>query len=423
MLVFFRVMQGVGGGGLQPSEQAILADTFPPEKLGMAFAIYGMAVVLAPAIGPTLGGYITDNFNWRWIFFINVPVGIISLLLTYRMVEDPPYLKKEERKAGWRANIDFHRARADRGRPRMPAGGARRGPGARLVRLAHDHLVHRHLDASRSSRSSSGSCARRIRSSICRLFRERTFATAILMMFMLGFGLFGSTILLPHYLQQLMGYTAQQAGMVLSPGGFVIVADDADGRARWCRKVEARWLIAIGFPHHRGRVPGMTQDQSEHRFPDRDDLPDSAVDRTRVPVRADHHHRVSGHPAEQEQPGVGIINLARNIGGSIGIAMVTTLVARRSQFHQDRIASHVTRYDHVFRNGLNALTSDMMQQGYSSVDASHQAYGRIYGLMQQQAAALAFVDVIWVFAVAALFMVPLVLLMKKNDPGKVSMAH
>src|SRR5271166_2829267 len=107
MLVIFRIIQGAGGGGLQPSEQAILADTFPGEKFGMAFAMYGMAVVLAPAIGPTLGGYITDHFNWRWIFFINVPIGIISLLLTYRMVEDPPYLRKEERKAGWRANIDF----------------------------------------------------------------------------------------------------------------------------------------------------------------------------------------------------------------------------------------------------------------------------------------------------------------------------
>src|SRR5277367_1938863 len=105
MLVFFRVMQGLGGGGLAPSEQAILADTFPPQKRGMAFAIYGMAVVLAPAIGPTLGGYITDNFNWRWIFFINVPVAIVSLILTYRLVEDPPHLKKARAAAGY--TIDY----------------------------------------------------------------------------------------------------------------------------------------------------------------------------------------------------------------------------------------------------------------------------------------------------------------------------
>ena len=122
MLVFFRVMQGLGGGGLAPSEQAILADTFPPQKRGMAFAIYGMAVVLAPAIGPTLGGYITDNFDWRWIFFINVPVAIVSLILTSRLVEDPPHLKAMRDRAGQRR---LRRPRADRGRRRRGSGGAR----------------------------------------------------------------------------------------------------------------------------------------------------------------------------------------------------------------------------------------------------------------------------------------------------------
>ncbi len=420
-LVIFRIIQGAGGGGLQPSEQAILADTFPGEKFGMAFAMYGMAVVLAPAIGPTLGGYITDHFNWRWIFFINVPIGIISLLLTYRMVEDPPYLKKEERKAGWRANIDF-----------IGLGLIVLGLGCLQVVLDRgqeldwfgSRMITWFIVISTASLIAFVIWEWRQKNPILdlRLFRERTFATAILMMFILGFGLYGSTILLPLYLQQLMGYTSQLAGMVLSPGGFAIalMMPIVGGLVS---KVQARWLIGLGFLITGVAFLAMSninpsinfQTAMIYRIQQSIGLAFLFVPITTIAYL--------GIPPNKNNQVSSLISLARNIGGSVGIAMVTTLVARRSQFHQDRIASHVTRYDHVFRNGLNALTSDMMQQGYSSVDASHQAYGRIYGLMQQQAAALAFVDVIWVFAVAALFMVPLVLLMKKNDPGKVSMAH
>ena len=142
MLVFFRVLQGVGGGGLQPSEQAILADTFPPAKRGMAFAVYGMAVVAAPALGPTLGGWITDNFTWRWIFFINIPVGILSLILTSRLISDPPYLKKQEAR---RREDRLYRVRADRAGAGPPAGRARQGPARRLVRDSLHPGIHRHL--------------------------------------------------------------------------------------------------------------------------------------------------------------------------------------------------------------------------------------------------------------------------------------
>ena len=420
-LVIFRIIQGAGGGGLQPSEQAILADTFPGEKFGMAFAMYGMAVVLAPAIGPTLGGYITDHFNWRWIFFINVPIGIISLLLTYRMVEDPPYLKKEERKAGWRANIDF-----------IGLGLIVLGLGCLQVVLDRgqeldwfgSRMITWFIVISTASLIAFIIWEWRQKNPILdlRLFRERTFATAILMMFILGFGLYGSTILLPLYLQQLMGYTSQLAGMVLSPGGFAI-ALMMPIVGTLVSKVQARWLIGLGF-----LITGLAFLSMSNINPSIN-FQTAMIYRIQqsiglaflfVPITTIAYLGIAPNKNNQVSS---LISLARNIGGSVGIAMVTTLVARRSQFHQDRIASHVTGYDHVFRNGVNALTSNMMQQGYSPVDASHQAYGRIYGLMQQQSAALAFVDVIWVFAVAALCMVPLVLLMKRNDPGKVSMAH
>ena len=203
-LVFFRILQGAGGGGLQPSEQAILADTFTPAKRGMGFAVYGMAVVAAPALGPTLGGWITDNFTWRWIFFINVPVGILSLVLTSRLISDPPYLKKQNR-AG--AKIDYL------------------GFGLIALGLAMLQIV---LDKGQRADWFETPYIRiftfifvtalilaviwelRVKDPIVdlRLFKDRTFLTANVMLFMVGFVMYSSTVLLPQYAQELMGYTA-----------------------------------------------------------------------------------------------------------------------------------------------------------------------------------------------------------------------
>ena len=240
-LVVLRILQGAGGGGLQPSEQAILADTFPPEKRGMAFSVYGMAVVLAPAIGPTLGGWITDNFSWRWIFFINVPVGIISLSLTHRLVEDPPFL-------------------------------ARRHPGARfdgvglgLIVIGLGSLQYVLDKGEREDWFSSRLIAVLIVvAAACivgavvweafqkhpileiRLLGERGFLVAFIMMFILGVTLFGTTVMLPLYLQTLMGYTAQLAGETLSPGGLVIIVL-MPIVGRLIGKVDPRWLVGFGF--------------------------------------------------------------------------------------------------------------------------------------------------------------------------------
>src|ERR1700693_1688241 len=219
MLIFFRILQGAGGGGLQPSEQAILADTFAPAKRGMAFAVYGMAVVLAPAIGPTLGGWITDNFNWRWIFFINIPVGIISLLLTNRLISDPPYMKQEKRTG---IKIDYI------------------GLGLLALGLGAMQVV---LDKGQRD-DWFGSNFIVIMTAICvvsliavviwewrhehpiidlHLFKIRSFGIGNMLMFMVGFALLSSTVLIPQFLQTLMGYIAQEAGLALMPGGFAIL--------------------------------------------------------------------------------------------------------------------------------------------------------------------------------------------------------
>src|SRR6202790_200726 len=220
ILVLFRVLQGVGGGGLQPSEQAILNDTFSLEKRGMAFAVYGIAVVVAPTIGPWLGGWITDNFSWRWIFYINVPVGIISLLLTSVLVSDPPYMKRASLKSGFR--IDY-------------IGIGLISLGLRSMQIILDKGQRDDWLSSDFIRIFFGMMLVGIISAIIwelrekepvvdlRMLRDRNFAISTLAMFFLGFVLYSSTVLIPQLLQQLLGYTAELAGAALSPGGAVIM--------------------------------------------------------------------------------------------------------------------------------------------------------------------------------------------------------
>src|SRR6201982_2655075 len=219
VLIICRVLQGIGGGGLQPSEQAILADTFPPAKRGMAFAVYGMAVVTAPAIGPTLGGWITDNFTWRWIFFINIPVGILSILLTSRLIQDPPYFRRRKRSE---THIDY-----------IGLGFVALGLGTLQVVL--DKGQREDWFESNFILILSVIAALSLIFVIywewkqkdpiidLHLFSDRTFGISNLLMFMLGFALLGSTLLLPLLSQALLGYTAQQAGLALMPGGFAII--------------------------------------------------------------------------------------------------------------------------------------------------------------------------------------------------------
>src|SRR5271156_532633 len=250
LLIFFRVLQGMGGGGLAPSEQAILADTFEPKDRGKAFAIYGIAVVCAPAIGPTLGGYITDNFDWRWIFFINIPVAIVSLFLTNRIVEDPPHIVNEVKEMQKRGlNLDF-------------TGFILLAIGFGSLEFVLDKGQEDDWFGSRLITTFSVLCIsslillilwemRQIRIGHkpildLSLFKRRNFAVAFLLMFVLGFCLFGSTVLIPQFAQSMLGYTAEQAGLVISPGGVgIILLMPLVGFL--VAKVDARILVAYGF--------------------------------------------------------------------------------------------------------------------------------------------------------------------------------
>ena len=411
-LVIFRVLQGLGGGGLAPSEQAILADTFPPQKRPMAFAIYGMAVVLAPAIGPTLGGYITDNFDWRWIFFINVPVAIVSLILTSRFVEDPPFLKTMRERAG---KVDY-----------MGLGLIAVGLGSAQVVLdkgQREDWFGSNFIVVFTILAVIGIIGAVIWEYYCenpvidvRLFKNRNFAVACVLMFMLGAALFGATVLLPQMVQTLMGYTAEQAGWVLSPGALVIIVL-LPFVGRLIGKIDARWMIAFGYLAAGIALLHMTEVNADMDF------------KTIVLLRVYQMAGVSflfvpiqtmtyvGIPMEKNNNVSGMVNLARNMGGSLGIAGLETVLARRQQFHQTMLASHTSSLDAPFQSMLGGLTNTMTQAGYDLKTATDMAYAQIYGLVQGQAAWLAYIDTIWLYGLICLAVAPLAFLMQRPKKG------
>ncbi len=413
-LIFFRVLQGAGGGGLQPSEQSILADTFAPEQFGMAFAIYGMAVVLAPAIGPTLGGYITDTYNWRWIFFINVPLGVISLMLTGRVVEDPPYLKQHISAAGERS---------------MDWGGlvlVALGFGTLQIVLdkgqEDDWLASNFilvlLIIAIVSLTVFTIWELRHRHPVVdlRLLGNSNFAVANLMMFVVGVTLYGATVLLPQYVQQLMGYTAMWAGMVLTPGGFAIMVLMPLVGALTTR-VPARWMAMFGFFvsacaffYMSSIEPGIDfQTAVTYRL-----LQSVGLAFLFVPINTAAY---VGIPQEKSRDVSSMINLARNIGGSVGISMVETILARRAQMHHSRLAEHFNPFNPIMRQGLSEMGARVFHLPATIAGpASRPLYAGIYGALEQQAFATAYIDVIWFMAIACVVMVPFTLLMKRNDP-------
>jgi MFS transporter, DHA2 family, multidrug resistance protein len=424
LLVFFRVLQGAGGGGLQPSEQAILADTFPPRQRGQAFAVYGMAVVLAPAIGPTLGGWITDNYTWRWVFFINVPIAILSLVLTSRMVEDPPHIAKEvaaSRKRG--LNLDY----TGFGLLAVAFGSLQ----FVLDKGQEDDWFGSHLITTFFWACSLALVAlifweivqiRRGHRPILDLamFRNRTFGMSWLLMFVLGFTLYGTTVLIPLFVQEMMGYTATQAGLVISPGGLaILVLMPLVGFL--VSRVDARYLIAVGFATLSSALWALHTIDTQASY--------SYVAWMRifqasglaflfVPINTLSYTDV---PRTKNNDVSGLMNLARNIGGSCGTSFFVTLLARRAQFHQDRLAMHFNGSSEFMHRQMNGLSSYFQQGGagggQSPAVARAMAQGALYQRLLQQAQQLAYLDVIAILSLGAACMIPLIFFMKRSKGG------
>jgi DHA2 family multidrug resistance protein len=418
-LIFFRVLQGIGGGGLAPSEQAILADTFPPAKRGMAMAVYGMAVVLAPAIGPTLGGFITDHFNWRWVFFINVPVGFVSLLLTSRVVTDPPHLRGAIKRAG---GVDW-----------VGLGLIALGLGCLEVVLDkgqeddwfHSSFVTGFTIVAAVSLVSFVFWEWTHENPIVdlRMFQRRSFAVANAMMLMLGVALFGSTVLLPQYLQVLMGYSAQRSGMALSPGGLVVISL-LPLVGLLVSRVDTRILVAFGFAVLSGSMFYMSRKiDLQMDFATAVELralQSVGMAFLFVPIQTISY---SGVPPQKNNQVSGIMNLSRNMGADIGIAFVTTLIARRSQSHQNRLVGHATPYSAQYQAKLDGIARVFEQTGSSSATAAKQATMAVYRQLVQQSTQLAYLDAFFILAVATAVMVPLAWVSQRPRPRGAPAGH
>jgi len=410
-LIFFRVLQGAGGGGLQPSEQAILADTFPPAKRGMAFAVYGIAVVTAPAIGPTLGGWITDNFTWRWIFFINIPVGILSILLTTRLIHDPPYMHRRKLRE---TTVDY-----------VGLGFVALGLGTLQVVLdkgQRDDWFGSHFITTLALISAVSllfviywEWKHKDPIIDLHLFRDRTFGISNLLMFMLGFALLGSTLLLPLFMQTLLGYTAERSGLALMPGGFTIMLL-LPLVGFLLSRYSPRWLLVFGLVVLSGSLFHMTS------FDLTIDFRTAATARVIqavgiaflfVPINTAAYAFL---PRDKNNAASGLMNLARNIGGSVGISIVTTLLDRRTQIHLSNLSSNLSAGNPALQSMLQAASRAMVAHGASPSQAMQQAYALVQMMIQRQATMLAYVDDFWLLGVSILAMVPIVFLMKKSDP-------
>ena len=412
-LIFFRVLQGIGGGALQPISQAILVESFPREKHGMAMAFYGMGVVVAPVIGPTLGGWITDNYTWRWIFLINMPVGILSLALTALLIFDPPYLKRKTLGSGFK--IDY-----------MGFGLLALGLGALEVVMDEgqkEDWLSSHFIVTFACIMAVCLVAvvfweLRQKEPIIdfRILKDRNYALATTSMLVLGFVLYASTALVPLFLQTLLGYTAMLSGLVLSPGGLMIVVL-LPAVGLLLRRVQARWLVIFGVLVSSCGLFYMSKFnlQIDYRTAVWARMTQSfGLAFLFVPISAVAFAFI---PKERTNYATGLFNLARNIGGSMGIATATTLLARRAQFHQSILVSHLTPYDAGYREALAGAAATLRHGGSSPGDAALQAQGMIYGNVLRQSSMLAFADAFWVMGLLFLLIVPLMFLMKKVKPS------
>ncbi|MBM4284005.1 MAG: DHA2 family efflux MFS transporter permease subunit [Deltaproteobacteria bacterium] len=406
-LIIFRIFQGVGGGALQPISQAILLETFPVKERGMAMALWGLGVVLAPIVGPVLGGWITDNLSWRWAFYINLPVGLLSLVMTYFFIYDPDYVRGQ--RAG---RIDYL------------------GLGLLVVALGALQIV---LD--KGEREDWFSSAFIVRLSITsvaamalliywelktrepvvelRLFKERNYAAGTIIMFFFGFVLYGSIVLLPLYLQTLMGYDATTAGWALAYGGIgSLIIMPIVGRLT--QVIDNRWLVALGLAINALAVYLMSQYNTQidyftawfPRFIQGFGLGTTFVSLTTLTM--------SRIPQEKMGNATGIFNLMRNLGGSFGIATATTLLSRRAQFHQTRLVERINPLSPAFQEWQQRVGSLFPQLGPDWRPwEGREAMAALYGEVQRQANMLAFCDDYWFFTILFLCLLPLVLLMRR----------
>jgi DHA2 family multidrug resistance protein len=423
-LIVARVLQGIGGGGLAPSEQAILADTFPIEKRGQAFAVYGMAVVVAPAIGPTLGGWITDNFNWHWIFFINLPVGLLSLWLSSRMVEDPPALI-QKREAAKHLRVDF-------------TGLALVASGVGILEFFLDKGQEKDWFGDPMIRAAAIIATVLLVTFVfwewnhedpivdLKLLKNRNFGTAVFLQLILGMVLFGSTVLIPQYLQVLLGFTAQLAGEALSPAGFVMMFMMFVA-GRLIGKMDPRLLVCIGYGITAAGLYNLTRlslDTSFHTVVDWRMLQVIGLPLVFIPISTLNY---VGVPTTKMNQISSLSNFARNLGGSAGTALLTTYLARSAQQHQNTLSAHSGPGSFGYNQYIDTISAGAQAHGMAAAQATPFAVGYAYQQLVRQASMLSYKNAFALLAFVIFCLMPLPFVMrlppKRQKPAPEAMGH
>jgi DHA2 family multidrug resistance protein len=419
LLIIARIIQGAGGGGLAPVEQSMLVDTFPPAQRGLAFAAYGMVVIAGPVLGPSLGGWLTDNYSWHWVFLINLPFGVLSLFLVQIFVDEPEAVRRrtqEMRHGGLK--IDFGgfflagmflgatEITLDRGQEQDWFWDPMIRTTAVLAALSFVLFIPWEL-------------LREDPIIKIRMFANRNFAVANLLLLVVGMVLFGTTQFIPQLLQQVLGYTATDAGLAMTAGGVAtVLAMPLSGVLT--NKIDSRLLVAFAFISQSVAMWYFAQLSPQLAFHD------AAMARTLqavgipflfVPISIVGY--VGLRPEDSNQASA-LMNVVRNYGGTIGIALGQTMIARRSQWHQARLVETLNPLNPNYVRGLAQRTLAFHDAGQSSVVAPQQALTHLYGEVVTQSNFLAYIDVFHTFMLITAFCLPLLLLMRppKLIPGQ-----
>jgi DHA2 family multidrug resistance protein len=417
-LIIFRIFQGATGGGLQPLSQAILLEAFPPEQRGKAMAFWALGIVVAPMLGPVLGGWITDSYSWRWLFYINLPIGVAAVIMASLFIFDPPYIKRGQ------GGVDY-----------WGIGFLALGIGALQVMLdkgQEEDWFASHFIMVLMVLAICGLLFFVIREVMTRnpvvhlrVFKVRTYTTGVFLMTVLGFVLYGSTVLIPLWLQTLMGYSALEAGMAMLPRGmgsflFMPIVGILMNKIE-PRKLLAAGLVICAYSLYLLSRLNLNAGYWDIFWPQL--LQGSSLGLLFVPLTT-----VTNDPIPRHEMGnaTSLFNLMRNIGASIGIASVTTIVARHTQAHTNDLTQFISALNPAARATFESMKNMFMSRGMDATTASNQAYAAMFGMVQQQAAMMSYIDAFFLLAILFIAMLPLILLMKrptKQGSAAEAMAH
>ncbi|WFU38948.1 DHA2 family efflux MFS transporter permease subunit [Bradyrhizobium sp. CB82] len=421
-LVLFRILQGLGGGGMATSEQAILADSFPPHKRGQAFAIYGVAVVVAPVIGPTLGGWIADTYSWHWVFLINVPMGLVSLFLVGTLVREPSGAEEERTKLLKKGlRVDY-------------VGFILVAVGLGSLEFVLDEGQRNDWFGSTMIVAFAGLAAFCLLALIpweltredpivdIRLLGRRQFGACFVVMLGTGAVLISTTQLIPQLLQTELNYTAMLAGLALSPGGVAtLILMPVVGRL--IGMVQPKYLIMIGAAIcaiAMWHLTGLNGDITYGYAAMARIMLALGLPFLFLPVTTASY---DGVPQDKTNQTSALINVARNIGGSMGVALAQTILAQRQQFHQSRLIEHLAPSDLGYQQSVDAMTRFFEAQGSNASDAASQAIAWVGRTLQQQVDLLAYVDVFGTLAIIAALMIPIAAILRSIDLHAPSRGH